>query len=221
MDKETFMEEQAKLGADPEVTEFIADINFHFGPGGQEGVYQFFANKYCYYFAHMLKAAFSRGAVCNAAPYGHMVWVDADGRAYDISGVYQGEATDFIPEPCLGRAVGDFKHVKSQVHNTTKEEIDGIIKAYRKRPKPSLKCRESQGIEVGTPLGRIIAETKADEEYPGIVLSFKNADEDIYVACMEYGDGRVRCHLYGDKYHDEPTESVTLVEDEDGDENQA
>ena len=70
--------------ADEEVLRFIYDFSVKQGYGEAEDVlYQQFASGYCYYFACMLKAAFNRGEVCWAAPYGHIVWVDENDIPYD------------------------------------------------------------------------------------------------------------------------------------------
>lgn len=85
--------------ADEEVLRFIYDFSVKQGYGEAEKVlYQQFISGYCYYFACMLKAAFNRGEVCWAAPYGHIVWVDENDIPYDISGVNKSETDDYIPE---------------------------------------------------------------------------------------------------------------------------
>ena len=86
-----------------------------------------FAAGYCWYFAHMLQLAFNRGGVFWAAPFGHFVWVDTDGVAYDIQGVYVGEAEAYIPESFLGDCLYDFKHVPGRRANTTGEQIKEVM----------------------------------------------------------------------------------------------
>lgn len=75
----------------------------------EDVLYKQFSSGYCYYFAHMLQAAFGRGEVCWAAPYGHIVWVDEGGTPYDISGVNDSDTKDYIPEYMMGKTINDFK----------------------------------------------------------------------------------------------------------------
>ena len=55
-----------------------------------------FRNGYCYHFAVILRDLFPGGEMCIAAPFGHIVYV-YENIPYDVEGVYDGEATDFIP----------------------------------------------------------------------------------------------------------------------------
>ena len=65
--------------ANEKVLRFIYDFRTMQKTGESEDVlYKQFSSGYCYYFAHMLQAAFGRGEVCWAAPYGHIVWVDEE-----------------------------------------------------------------------------------------------------------------------------------------------
>lgn len=122
--------------ADPAVLGFITDMMSH--AARTEDEYEVlrstFRNGYCYYFAHMLKQAFGRGEVCWAAPFGHMVWVDADGTAYDVEGLYtDGEEAYLVPESCLGDSVKDFMRVPGmKISDTTPERIVEIIRKYEK-----------------------------------------------------------------------------------------
>lgn len=88
-----------------------------------------FMDGYCYYFAHMLKAAFDDGEVCWCAPYGHFVWVCND-VAYDIEGVYVSDCLYYIPEKYLGEAILDFKRIPGKEFNASKEDIEKIIDSY-------------------------------------------------------------------------------------------
>lgn len=47
-----------------------------------------FSNGYCFYFAHILKAAFNRGCVCCIVCGSHVIWLDDDNVGYDCQGVY-------------------------------------------------------------------------------------------------------------------------------------
>lgn len=92
--------EIAREGLDNDITRFISKFM-------NKGITQYnqandvlelvFTQGYCYYFAHILKTAFSKGTVCIAAPVSHVVWV-YDGIPYDCEGIYLGEAEMFIPE---------------------------------------------------------------------------------------------------------------------------
>lgn len=114
--------------ADEEVLRFIYDFSVKQGYGEAEKVlYQQFISGYCYYFACMLKAAFNRGEVCWAAPYGHIVWVDENDIPYDISGVNKSETDDYIPEYMMGDTILDFKHIAGRVHNTSDQEIAKMV----------------------------------------------------------------------------------------------
>lgn len=124
-------------GASEQVLGFIYDFRTHSGgifnkpEEAEEIIRNQFRNGYCYYFAHMLKLAFGRGEVCIAAPIGHFVWMDVNGMPYDIEGVNESDCEEYIPESFLGDMVQDFLHVKGVTHNTTKEEIEDLIKRYK------------------------------------------------------------------------------------------
>lgn len=131
--KNEFVNCQLKYGASIPVLEFIFNVLYHNGDSDEaaEHIRHLFRAGYCYYFAHMLKTGFKRGEVCWAAPFGHFVWVDDDGKPYDIEGLYFGEADEFIPESYLGDMIDDFLHVPGKVHNATEEEIQKCISRYR------------------------------------------------------------------------------------------
>lgn len=100
---------------DKKVATFIADILFD-SRNDNDSIRSFFKAGYCYYFANMLKSAFRRGTTCVAYPNGHIVWVDMDGRAYDIEGPYLPEENDcerFIPTERLGWLLDDFTHTNT------------------------------------------------------------------------------------------------------------
>lgn len=128
-----------------EVELFIEDMYVHFADGmyadNQEWLHVHYRYGYCYYFAHMLLAAFNRGEVCWTAPYDHYVWVDTDGQPYDCEGKYQGEYFYLIPEQYIPREVIEFcKHLHPVVDfdiyvlniEPTKEELIKVIEDYCK-----------------------------------------------------------------------------------------
>jgi hypothetical protein len=90
-------------------------------------IYKQFASGYCYYFAHMLQLAFKRGEICWAAPLGHIVWVDTNNVAYDISGCNESECQYYIPISMLGDMIKDFTHVPGDAYNASEQEIASVI----------------------------------------------------------------------------------------------
>lgn len=96
-----------------------------------EEIRSLFMKWYCYHFVHILKATFESGEVCICFPFGHFVWLDEDGVAYDADGVHVVDQKAYIPERFLGDCIYDFKHISGKVRNTTKEELDNIWKEYR------------------------------------------------------------------------------------------
>lgn len=82
-----------------------------------ESVEHHFRSGYCWHLAIILRETFGRGKVCWAAPFGHIVWVDEDDLAYDIEGLYTGEAFYFIPIEYLqkhGHTDEGFKHISDE-----------------------------------------------------------------------------------------------------------
>lgn len=114
--------------ANDTVLKFIWDFrSMQKNEKAEEMLWNQFECGYCYYFAHMLQAAFCRGEVCWAAPYGHIVWVDENDIPYDISGVCESETDDFIPEYMMGDSVYDFKHIDGIAPDTTEQEIAKMV----------------------------------------------------------------------------------------------
>ena len=148
---EKFRASQLSIKADPEVTDFIIDILMHNGMDTTECTRRLFRNGYYYYFAHMLKTAFQRGTVCWTAPFGHFVWKDDNGIAYDIEGVYQGEALYLIPETYMGKSINDFLHRKTKSFNATPDDIEKIIKNYENDYKTHLDEKKFQAPAITTP----------------------------------------------------------------------
>ena len=101
------------VGYNEQVVVFIADILYD-GRNIDDAVRSFFRAGYCYYFASMLKTAFERGDLFLTFPFGHVVWRDVDGRAYDVEGPYvpeDHECEELIPVSYLGDLIYDFMHV--------------------------------------------------------------------------------------------------------------
>ena len=102
-----------------DVVTFIADILYD-GRNKDGSIRSFFRAGYCYYFAAMLKDAFGRGTLCVAEPYGHIVWMDEDGCAYDIEGPYlpaDHECEGFTNVVFYGDAIYDFMHVPGKEYH--------------------------------------------------------------------------------------------------------
>lgn len=124
--------------ADKQVLEFI--IKFYhltmpiYADYGEycENIRRQYRAGYCYYFAIILRDAFNRGELCWAAPFGHIVWMDTSGIAYDIEGVNDSECKYYIPIKYLGDAVNNFKHVPGISFNADKEFIKSVIERYEK-----------------------------------------------------------------------------------------
>ena len=117
--------------SDEEVLRFIYDFSVKQGYGeAEEILYQQFASGYCYYFACMLKAAFNRGEICWAAPFGHIVWVDKNGIPYDISGVNESETDDYIPEYMMGNTINDFKHISGREYTLPERQRQVFLARY-------------------------------------------------------------------------------------------
>lgn len=90
--------------ARPDVLGFIYDFSSR-----SSDLYEVFVNGYCFYFANMLREAFNGGDVCWSVGRGHVVWVDDNDVAYDISGVYY-DFDQLVSVDYLGALVNDFKH---------------------------------------------------------------------------------------------------------------
>ncbi len=103
-------------------------------PDTQEKLRQKFRAGYCWHFAHILKDTFNRGKVCWTAPFGHMVFLDSDNRAYDIEGKYiekDHECFYLIPESYLGKFINEFTHTKEDfMPVSTKQDLINIVKKY-------------------------------------------------------------------------------------------
>ena len=67
-----------------------------------------YSEKYCLYFAVILKTAFDRGTICINSTCDHIVWQDVDGICYDIFGKYTGEVQSIENRSKL---INEFKHI--------------------------------------------------------------------------------------------------------------
>lgn len=98
-----------------------------------------YTNGYCYYFAKILQAAFQRGDVVILAPHSHLVWRDVDGKLYDINGeVNERDYEEFecqIEEEYLGDHLKNFLWREGYTCDTTKEDIEQLIKEAKARNK--------------------------------------------------------------------------------------
>ena len=115
--------------ADIDVLKFIAQFVAWSPTTDGDTIHNQFANGYCFYFANILKIAFNRGGVCLAGPYGHIVWVDDNGTAYDIDGVNV-EYDALIPVEELGQGIEDFMHVPGKEGYSEPEDIACLMREY-------------------------------------------------------------------------------------------
>lgn len=114
-----------------EVLDFINDIYNSQPEENGEAIRALFHNGYCYYFAQMLKMAFNRGIVCLAYPFGHIVWLDDDGKAYDIEGISISEYEKLVDIDCLPELKYDFMHVRGLDSLTDiRERVDALLKEH-------------------------------------------------------------------------------------------
>lgn len=131
-------------GCDEKVIKFIGDVRYHAYPynGNKytDDIRRLFESGYCYYFAVMLKEAFQRGTICNVNGRSHIVWVDGDvdnlekSIAYDIDGVYYDyEPESLIPVEFLGDIINGFKHVEGLESNTSRQEVEEKVNAWKNR----------------------------------------------------------------------------------------
>lgn len=163
--------------ADEEVLRFIYDFSTKQGCGeAEEILYQQFASGYCYYFACMLKAAFNRGEICWAAPFGHIVWVDENGIPYDISGVNESETDDYIPEYMMGNTILDFKHIAGKVHNTSDQEIAEMV----------LDWQDIRSNQFGGDVTKIKTKKDAEKYLQQAVPVLWLEDQEVYEKKVEY-----------------------------------
>lgn len=137
---------------DPKIIQFIADIVYD--PRNLDSsLWNFFRAGYCYYFAVMLQTAFGGGTICHAEPLGHIVWVDANGCAYDIEGAYLPEEHDcrkLTDIAFLGDLIYDFLHVPGKEFRSCYRDFhdwaefmylsdtEAVVSVYLKIPEDSI-----------------------------------------------------------------------------------
>lgn len=113
MEKQDWIKLNIQKGGNKTVIQFIADFLYH-AEDKSDAVATLFTTGYCYYFAVILKEAFRRGAICQTWPFGHIVWVDEDGTAYDIYGTNPGEYVELVPVDRYGDTLNAFRHVPGE-----------------------------------------------------------------------------------------------------------
>lgn len=119
------------MNGSTEVLNFINDIYTSQPEENGEAIRHLFHCGYCYYFANMLKLAFGKGTVCLAYPFGHIVWVDTDGIAYDIEGVSISEYEKLIDIDCIPELKYDFMHIRGLSSPINiKEQVDSFIEKH-------------------------------------------------------------------------------------------
>lgn len=114
-----------------DVLEFINRFVCYTGKEHADAVQHLFRSGYCYYFALILKEAFGRGRVCLAAPYGHIVWEDLDGTAYDVEGICTTDYEFLIPVEELESGLEDFMHVPGRNGFCDAKQVETLMKKYR------------------------------------------------------------------------------------------
>lgn len=87
---------------------------------------------FSYHFALLLKSIFKRGIIVWCAPhYGHFAFLDIDGTAYNINGIYTHKVAYFIPEEYVDpEIINDVKFVVQYPKPVSFEKIRNMIKAY-------------------------------------------------------------------------------------------
>lgn len=128
-----FREIENSITPDDTVLKFIEQFKTHLqSDEAYEHIERLFRAGYCWHFAHLLQNVFGTGTVCNAYPFSHVMWVDKSGIAYDIEGVYVGEALYFIPEPFFHNSLKEFRHLPTYDYAISKEELMAVGKRYCK-----------------------------------------------------------------------------------------
>lgn len=129
-----WIEEQACKNelADKDVLGFIGLFVYKCGEEVAPEIRYLFSHGYCYFFAMMLKDAFERGELyipMNPKLKGHIVWVDTNGIAYDINGVYT-NYNELMPIKFYEDFISDFKHIPSRPHRASRDDREEITKKY-------------------------------------------------------------------------------------------
>lgn len=90
-----------------------------------------FMKGYCYHFAAILKSTFQRGEVCWMAPNGHMVWVDDNHVAYDISGIVKINDKELIPDYMIRNVLSKFTHIPGDLFEITDTDAENIVQEWK------------------------------------------------------------------------------------------
>lgn len=96
------------LKPDKRVLQFIFDAQESCGKSESETIRKFFHAGYCYYFALMLRDAFSGGHLVWMKPFGHICYM-YQGLPYDIEGIYVGDGEPVLYDE-LGPTLEQFRH---------------------------------------------------------------------------------------------------------------
>ena len=102
---------------------FIAEFNVTYSDGSSE-LLNTFRDKYCYYFAEILRTVFCGGTIVLASPTRHIVWEDATCQGYDICGPYDDYCIS-VPIMSIGDEINYFKHIPG---DTTKLSIESQVR---------------------------------------------------------------------------------------------
>lgn len=117
--------------ADSRILDFCHDFTMHQGEENYEVLRKQFMCGYCLHFAYILQSMFPGGEICLCFPYGHVVYVYNKVR-YDVEGVSTAEYDMLIPIDFIGDAIKDFKHIRSEVFDSTPEDLVRIKEAWLK-----------------------------------------------------------------------------------------
>lgn len=137
---------------DPIVINFIANILYN-DRNRNDDIRSFFRAGYCYHFAVILENIFQRGKLCITEPYGHIVWVDTNGLAYDIEGPYlpsEHECERLTDITFLGDLIYDFIHIPGKDYIAPQDfhdwaqfmkmsDIYAMTSIYREIPREEVK----------------------------------------------------------------------------------
>lgn len=123
------------LGGDKQILWFIANFLYH-SPiinDSAKSISCEFTCGYCYYFALILKDAFNRGEICYAHHLGHIVWLDNNDIAYDITGIHKDSSVKYyIPIKYMKEGINDFKRVPGIGFNASIEFVEKVVEDYER-----------------------------------------------------------------------------------------
>lgn len=131
-DVERIIEEyRADIGRSSENEEVLDFIDNFLGGRSErmDWLTDVFTHGYCYYFAHMLKTAFSRGQVCFLLNTPHVIWKDQNGCAYDIHGELVGALGPMIDEESAPQFAQFYKQLPKHSNMYKWENVQKLLKA--------------------------------------------------------------------------------------------